>query len=154
LPADCLPLMRAPCSRPALRWRDAGLRDVILRCLDPDPATRYQQAADVKAALDAIDSVASPSTAAAERLIAEVTKASYSDHHVQYGLGAAYAQLGDVPRAISWLDLAWSKGFPCYPWFVRDSMLDPIRDTPEFRQLMDRLRQSWELARAKRDAPR
>ena len=52
----------------------------------------------------------------AESLLRKVTDGNaYMDHHVRYGLGAAYAQLGTLPtRGCGWRAAAES-GLPCYP---------------------------------------
>lgn len=70
-------------------------------------------------------------------------------HHGAYGLGATYAQLRDPTTALRWLSQAVTTGFPCYPWYERDPLLDPIRADPRFADFMRELRRSWEDARAK-----
>jgi TolB-like protein/DNA-binding winged helix-turn-helix (wHTH) protein len=70
-------------------------------------------------------------------------------HHGAYGLGAAYAQLGDPASAVRWLSQAATTGFPCYPWFERDPLLDPVRDDVRFAAFMRALRRSWEDAGAR-----
>jgi TolB-like protein/DNA-binding winged helix-turn-helix (wHTH) protein len=70
-------------------------------------------------------------------------------HHGAYGLGTAYAQLRDSTTALRWLSQAATTGFPCYPWYERDPLLDPIRDDPRFADFMRELRRSWEGARTK-----
>jgi DNA-binding winged helix-turn-helix (wHTH) protein/TolB-like protein len=85
--------------------------------------------------------------AEAERTIKLVLDAGYMDHHVAYSLGAAEAQLGRAPEAVKWLRTASDTGFPCYPWFARDSLLDPVRSDSEFRTLLDDLRRAYETAR-------
>lgn len=72
--------------------------------------------------------------------LAVVERGSYMDHHVAYSLGAAYAQLGDADASIKWLERAADTGFPCYPWFERDMLLEPVRGDVRFRALIDRLR--------------
>jgi TolB-like protein/DNA-binding winged helix-turn-helix (wHTH) protein/Tfp pilus assembly protein PilF len=79
--------------------------------------------------------------------IAQIVRGTDLDHHVAYGLGAAYAQLGDPASSLTWLERAADTGFPCYPWFVRDSLLDPLRETPRFVQLLARLRDAQRDAR-------
>ncbi|HZA34061.1 MAG TPA: hypothetical protein VE505_03995 [Vicinamibacterales bacterium] len=68
-----------------------------------------------------------------------VESGTYMDHHVAYSLGAAWAQLSDAAASVRWLRHAADTGFPCYPWFARDTLLDPIRREPAFQQLMARL---------------
>jgi hypothetical protein len=40
---------------------------------------------------------------------------------------------------VRWLQQATETGFPCYPWFVRDTLLDPVRRKPAFINLMSSL---------------
>jgi tetratricopeptide (TPR) repeat protein len=73
---------------------------------------------------------------AARRQIDQVLSRPYRDHHVVYGLGAAYAQLGDTARAMHWLRIAADTGFPCVPWFERDPWLEPLRRRPDYVELI------------------
>jgi DNA-binding winged helix-turn-helix (wHTH) protein/TolB-like protein/tetratricopeptide (TPR) repeat protein len=68
-----------------------------------------------------------------------VANGGYMDHHAAYSLAAAWAQLGDHVAAVKWLQQAADTGFPCYPWFARDSLLDPLRRDPGFIRLMTAL---------------
>jgi tetratricopeptide (TPR) repeat protein len=81
--------------------------------------------------------------AAARRLMKAILDSGYVDHHLAYSLGAAYAQLGDVANARHWLSEAARTGFPCYPWYAKDPLLDSLRSDPEFQQFMIELQQSW-----------
>jgi eukaryotic-like serine/threonine-protein kinase len=87
--------------------------------------------------------------ARAEALTRQVTQSGYVDHHVAYSLGAAYAQLGRMSEARDWLARAVETGFPCYPWYQRDPLLEPVRKDPEGHRFMERLRESWEAARSR-----
>jgi DNA-binding SARP family transcriptional activator/Tfp pilus assembly protein PilF len=71
------------------------------------------------------------------------------DHHVAYSLGAAHAQLRQPQEAVRWLHIAAHTGFPCYPWFARDPLLDPIRGDPAFLALLAELRASWQRERGR-----
>ena len=71
----------------------------------------------------------------------------YMDHHVAYSLGATFAQLGDAAATVEWLQRAADTGLPCFPWFERDPLLDPMRRHPAFVRLFDRLRAAHEHAR-------
>jgi class 3 adenylate cyclase/TolB-like protein/Flp pilus assembly protein TadD len=87
--------------------------------------------------------------AQAEELLHAITTGTYMDHHVAYSLGVAYAQLGQRDKALRWLRNAVDTGFPCYPWYARDPLLQPLRGDPEFQRFMEDLRKSWEAAKAR-----
>ncbi len=87
--------------------------------------------------------------AEAEALLREVFAGSYMDHHVAYSIGVTYAQLHDNNRALLWLARAVDTGFPCYPWYEKDPLLQPLRNDAEFRHFIDALRKSWEGGKAK-----
>ena len=78
--------------------------------------------------------------------VAGIVRGADLDHHVAYSLGAAFAQLGDAAASLTWLERAADTGFPCYPWFERDSLLDPVRSTPRFSRLAARLKLGYEEA--------
>ena len=81
----------------------------------------------------------------ASKMAARIAVQSTIDHHIAYSLGAAYAQLGDATQSVRWLDESIRIGFPCYPWFARDPLLQPIRPDPRFIALMDKLRSEHEI---------
>jgi serine/threonine-protein kinase len=87
--------------------------------------------------------------ARADSLITQVLANGYMDHHVAYSLGAAYAQLGRPAEAREWLERSATTGFPCYPWYTRDTLLDSLRRDPAFQLFFERLRVQWEAARAR-----
>ena len=82
----------------------------------------------------------------AQKLLDEVFAGSYMDHHVHYSVGVAYAQLGDLVKARLWLGRAIASGFPCYPWFQRDTLLQPLQSDTEFQRMMSDLQNSWQAA--------
>ena len=88
-------------------------------------------------------------TVEARALAERVTSERDLIHHGAYGLGTAYAQLGDPATAVRWLSQAAATGFACYPWYQRDPLLDPIRTDLGFAAFMGELRRSWEDTRAK-----
>lgn len=87
--------------------------------------------------------------AEAKTLIQAVLDGSYTDHHVAYALGAAYAQLDMPKEALARLREARTTGFECLPWFERDPLLDPLRSTAAFQRFMDEFKQSWTTLRAR-----
>jgi DNA-binding winged helix-turn-helix (wHTH) protein/TolB-like protein len=88
-----------------------------------------------QASLASIEAASGLRTEARARAQA-VERGSYMDHHVAYSLGAVWAQLGHAEASVRWLRQAADSGFPCYPWFARDSLLNPVRGEPAFRELM------------------
>lgn len=85
----------------------------------------------------------------AQRLLEEVLAGSYQDHHVHYSVGVAYAQLGDKAQGRQWLARAIATGFPCYAWFQRDPLLQPLRGDVEYERMLVELKKSSEAAKAK-----
>ena len=99
-----------------------------------------------QASLASIEAASGRRTEARARL-AQILAVSELDHHVAYSVGAAFAQLGDGSAAVEWLERAADTGFPCYPWFERDPLLNPVRANPRFVALLARLRTADEAAR-------
>jgi tetratricopeptide (TPR) repeat protein len=87
-------------------------------------------------------------TAEAKALIAAVLgQEGYVDHHVAYSLGAAYAQLHQAEQAAKWLVQASETGFPCYPWFERDPLLDPVRHDLAVTRALAQVKETWQANR-------
>ena len=84
---------------------------------------------------------------AAELLRDVVARPDEIIHHTAYSIGVTYGQLGRRADAIKWLIRAVESGFPCYPWYERDPLLDPLRGEPEFRLFIKNLRASWEATK-------
>ena len=82
--------------------------------------------------------------------IAAILSGTDLDHHVAYSLGAAFAQLGDPAASLTWLERAADTGFPCYPWFARDALLDPAAGHAPIRPVLARLKDAHEDARRRR----
>ncbi len=59
-----------------------------------------------------------------------------SDPEGIYKVAQAYAVLGDRNSALHMLRHSIGGGFFCYPYFVRDPLLQNLRDVAEFRELM------------------
>ena len=83
-------------------------------------------------------------TEQARKLLQSVENGSYMDHHVAYSIGVAYTQLGDLAEAHRWLTRSTETGFPCYPWFVQDPLLKPLRDDPGSQNFLNQLRKVWD----------
>ena len=65
------------------------------------------------------------------------------DHHVAYSIGVVYAQLGEPASAVRWLRTAAETGFRCYPWYTRDPLLAPLRNSASYRTFEAELKQQW-----------
>jgi tetratricopeptide (TPR) repeat protein len=154
----------------AIRNLEAARRTASAAYADSYLSQAYFYAGDTAQALRLLDSLrrspAAPAAARAgamlasvlawrgeraesERLIAEVLSADYMDHHVAYSLGAAYAQLGRFADARRWHQRSVDGGFPCYPWFERDTLLAPFRRDSGSQEFQRRLRAEWENARTR-----
>jgi DNA-binding winged helix-turn-helix (wHTH) protein/TolB-like protein/Tfp pilus assembly protein PilF len=79
---------------------------------------------------------ASGDSGGARRHLETVLAGEYRDHHVAYGVGAVFAQLGEPRAAVEWLRRAADSGFPCPTWYERDPWLDPLRHDRAFSDLL------------------
>jgi TolB-like protein/tetratricopeptide (TPR) repeat protein len=75
---------------------------------------------------------------AAEAELAKLKAASGDDATYQYA--TIYAQWGDRPRALEWLDTAMRLGDPGLQLLKTDPLLDPLRNEPRFQALLQRLK--------------
>jgi serine/threonine protein kinase/tetratricopeptide (TPR) repeat protein len=66
-----------------------------------------------------------------------------------YKVAQTYAVLGDKTSALHMLRHSIGGGFFCYPYFVRDPLLQNLRNEPEFLTLMNQARQRHEEFKAK-----
>ena len=65
-------------------------------------------------------------------------------HHTAYAIGAVYSLLGDIEKGQEWIENAAADGFPCYPLFEKDPYLERLRTSPQFREVLIKLRRNWE----------
>jgi Adenylate and Guanylate cyclase catalytic domain len=70
-------------------------------------------------------------------------------NQIQRKIDEPIVRLGQQDEALRWLRNAVGTGFPCYPWYERDLLLQPLRKDPEFQRFMEDLRKSWEAAKAR-----
>jgi serine/threonine protein kinase/tetratricopeptide (TPR) repeat protein len=118
---------------------------------DPDgarstlAAVRRAGRPDVRsqAALASVEAAAGDRESARVRAL-NIERGPYMDHHVAYSLAAAWAQLGDASAAIKWLRASADTGFPCFPAVQRDPLLNPIRQSREFRTFLALQQQRYE----------
>ena len=88
--------------------------------------------------------------AATERFLAMAEKNRYY-HHLTYGAVRVYALGGDADQAARWLQETIRWGFPCYPLFADDHMLDPVRQAPQFQRVLAGAAHEWERYRQELD---
>ncbi len=67
----------------------------------------------------------------------EIEERGVSDAEGIYKVAQAYAVLGDKSSALHMLRHSIGGGFFCYPYFVRDPLLQNLHDEPEFKTLMN-----------------
>jgi DNA-binding winged helix-turn-helix (wHTH) protein/TolB-like protein/Tfp pilus assembly protein PilF len=87
--------------------------------------------------------------AAAEAMVEALERSPSMDHHIAFSLGTAFAQMGKPDKAVTWLRSSVDDGFPCYPWFAADPLLEPIRRDPGYQKLMAELRNRFDAARSR-----
>jgi tetratricopeptide (TPR) repeat protein len=68
-------------------------------------------------------------------------------HHAAEHIAAAYAQLGDSAATVTWLRRTATEGMPCYPLFLNDRRLDPVRRYAPFVAFMAEQKRQWEYFR-------
>ena len=69
-------------------------------------------------------------------------------HHTAYGIASAYALLGRPEPAVRWLRTAEEEGFPCYPLFASDPVLNRVRRDPAFVAMLADLKTRFERFQA------
>ncbi|HSP13136.1 MAG TPA: protein kinase [Thermoanaerobaculia bacterium] len=62
----------------------------------------------------------------------------FPDPEGKYYSARSMARLGEIELAITELDKAERGGFFCYPFFVRDAWVDPLRNDPRFIEILRR----------------
>jgi len=85
----------------------------------------------------------------AKQLLESLKTGKYMDHHVAYSLGLTYAQLGEPDEALNWLRKSADTGFPCFPWYERDPLLQPLRNDAGFQRFLTDLKSNYEIAKAR-----
>jgi serine/threonine protein kinase/TolB-like protein/Flp pilus assembly protein TadD len=68
----------------------------------------------------------------------KIEERGVSDPEGMFKVAQAYAVLGDKVSALHMLSHSIDGGFFCYPYFVRDPLLQTLRNEPEFQSLMKR----------------
>lgn len=74
----------------------------------------------------------------------EASLPSHSDSEQWYFLANAYGLLGEVAGCVRALRKAVAGGFFNYPAFLKDTLLDPVRDDPEVQKVLVEAREKHE----------
>src|SRR5216684_646704 len=69
-------------------------------------------------------------------------------HHTAYAVGSAYALMNNPQQALNWLQTAADDGFPCYPMFENDPLLNNLRNDPHFIEFLAQQKRQWDQYRA------
>ncbi len=69
-------------------------------------------------------------------------------HHAQHYAACTYAILDQPLQAVAQLNAAVTTGFPNYVAFSRDPHLASLQEVDEFKQLMRKLKPTWEAYQA------
>ncbi len=78
----------------------------------------------------------------------KIEERGVSDAEGLYKVAQAYAMLGDKASALHMLRHSIGGGFFCYPYFVRDPLLQSLRNEPEFQSIIDQARRRHEQFKA------
>ena len=71
-------------------------------------------------------------------------------HHTYYQIASVYAVLGEVDKAIVWLERSVDTGNPCWPFFRVDPHLENLRPVPRFQQLVAALEREYTALKLER----
>jgi TolB-like protein len=82
----------------------------------------------------------------AEKAITVKTKEwIWRDFHLPWLVAEGYSLLGEIDKAIKWLERAIDKGIINYPMLSEgDPLMENIRSEARFTELMQRVKQEWE----------
>jgi serine/threonine-protein kinase len=75
----------------------------------------------------------------------DVIDAACADFDIAYWLASLYAVEGDRDEALTWLERAVELGNENFPWFERDPNWNSLRDDPDYRALLARLKEAHEV---------
>ena len=64
-------------------------------------------------------------------------------HHTYYQIASVYALLGEIDKAMVWLERSADTGFACWPFFQLDPHLASLRREPGFTRLVANLQREF-----------
>jgi len=71
-------------------------------------------------------------------------------HHSYYQIACIYAVLGEIDKAIAWLERSVETGNPCWRFFRIDPCLKNLRDEPRFQSLVADLEREFTALKIER----
>ncbi|MBV9746661.1 MAG: protein kinase, partial [Acidobacteriia bacterium] len=71
-------------------------------------------------------------------------------HHTYHHLACIYAVLGEIEKAMGWLEKSVDTGFPCWPFFQVDPSLENLRGEPRFQRLIEDLERKYTALKIRR----
>ena len=99
--------------------------------------------------LEALRAIASGDRAAALAALEQMdVEQEETDPEFLYVVGVWFVQVGKHERGLSLIEMAVGRGFFCFPWTVRDALLDPLRTTAAFQKLLAKVEARHRDARA------
>ena len=75
------------------------------------------------------------------------SRLGFPDPEGMYYMGRSMAHVGEPDTALLGLTSAVDRGFFCYPFFVRDPWLDPVRGDARFIEVLRRAEGKWREAK-------
>lgn len=128
----------------AVSLAEVGRKDeavVGLRALEEKVKTRMRDF--IIAARTLFEGDTAGSIAAVKRIVAS----EFSDPEGLFYLTRHLARLNQVDAALELFERVVGGGFLCYPAMSRDPWLDPVRERPEFRRVLERAEQQHQVAK-------
>jgi DNA-binding winged helix-turn-helix (wHTH) protein/TolB-like protein/Tfp pilus assembly protein PilF len=104
-----------------------------------------------KALSDKLRGDVESASAALRAVEQQLVTSGVTDGEATYKIAQGYAQLGDAPAALRVLEKSVSEGFFCYPYLLRDPLLDSIRSSAGFGRILDKARVRYEAFKARFD---
>jgi DNA-binding winged helix-turn-helix (wHTH) protein/tetratricopeptide (TPR) repeat protein len=83
---------------------------------------------------------ASGKKAEANRMLSDLIKDSHTRYVQPFGVSLAYLGLGQRDKALEWLQKAFDDHTTTMVWAKVDPELDQLRDTPEFKSMLSRVK--------------
>jgi len=71
-------------------------------------------------------------------------------HHTYYQIACVYAALGEIDKAMGWLERSVETGNPCWPFFRIDPYLENLRQEPRFQRLVAELEREYTALKIER----